>query len=168
MLDTIPLSNGIRPCDLDAGMAYRLTLLIVQERREQTLLVRQWVAQAQWPAAVVALSDAHNEPSAFLSSLREALATHDLVPVRSSFSSPMDGMIDLINALSAAPKEFALALQNYDAIDSTKVHDLLGLLLDYLPPQMHIFVLSTHPPPLSNLARLRVRRQLLQLGGARG
>ncbi len=61
------------------------------------------------------------------------------------------------------PTDFALVLDGYETIDSLTVHEALVLMLDYLPPPMHVVIVSTGVPPLVNIPRLRARRQLLQI-----
>lgn len=57
-----------------------------------------------------------------------------------------DAVAGLLNALIAAPA----------------IHAAVGLMLDYPPPQMHLYLAGASEPPLP-LARLRVRRQLVKI-----
>jgi LuxR family maltose regulon positive regulatory protein len=48
-------------------------------------------------------------------------------------------------------------------ITAQKIHHGIRLLIDYQPPQMHLLIASREEPPLQ-IARLRARRQLVEIG----
>jgi len=68
----------------------------------------------------------------------------------------------LISRLETLPRRFALALDDYHLITSRPVHEALVFLLDHLPAQMHLILISREDPPLP-LARLRGRSQLAEI-----
>jgi LuxR family maltose regulon positive regulatory protein len=123
----------------------------------------------------VSLALEDNQPERFLADLATGLsAVVDQPPespnggggelhiTEDSFQLIEDRVTGLINELAGAPEDFALVLDDYQAITSPAVHEAVQLLLDYMPPQMHLFIASTSEPPLQ-LARLRVRRQMIDL-----
>ena len=57
---------------------------------------------------------------------------------------------------------FLLALDDYHKIPQPFIHDLINLLLNYLPPACHLLLLSREDPPLP-LPRLRVRDELTEI-----
>lgn len=71
----------------------------------------------------------------------------------------------LINALSALPGSFVLVLDDYHLIDSAAIHEGLAFLIEHLPRQIRLVIVSRTDPPLP-LARMRVRSQLLELRSA--
>ena len=53
-------------------------------------------------------------------------------------------------------------MDDYHLITAQPVHDAVTFLLDHLPPQMHLVILTRADPPLP-LARLRARNQLTEI-----
>ena len=71
----------------------------------------------------------------------------------------------LLNDLTALPRDSVLVLDDYHLISTPAVHTALGVLLDHLPPQLHLVIATRADPPLP-LARLRARGQLVELRAA--
>jgi ATP/maltotriose-dependent transcriptional regulator MalT len=69
----------------------------------------------------------------------------------------------LIDNLVDHPSPFILILDNYEVIEAGPIHQAVILLLDYLPPQAKVVIASQSEPPLQ-LPKLRVRRQLVEMG----
>ena len=74
-----------------------------------------------------------------------------------------ESTIELLNALTIEPCDCFLILDDYHIIDNAQIHAAVSLLLDYQPPKMHLVIASRSEPPLP-IPRLRVRRQLIELG----
>jgi LuxR family maltose regulon positive regulatory protein len=162
-------TKSLHPLDqLDAGMRYRLTLLVAPAGHGKTTLLREWMQACSWPMACVALVPEDNLPERFLADLALALQSVGVsvgvsVDVNVLPSSPIDledGIADVANALAERPDDLALILDNYHVIESRQIHAAMAIFLDYLPLHVHVFVASRTEPPLP-LSRLRVRRQLL-------
>jgi LuxR family transcriptional regulator, maltose regulon positive regulatory protein len=161
---------------LDAAMSYRLTLLITPagdgEEAPEVIgrLLGDWTARARWPVYRIALGPHHNDPARFCRALTTSLSPVT-GPMVLDGSSPEACVVEIVNAiaLSVAPwatesvSDFALVLDGYEAIASLTIHEALVLMLDYLPPPMHVVIASAGVPPLVNIPRLRARRQLLQI-----
>ncbi|MGD2077239.1 MAG: LuxR C-terminal-related transcriptional regulator [Chloroflexota bacterium] len=79
-------------------------------------------------------------------------------------------MTTLINDLSTLTEEdnverwLLLTLDDYHVINNQAIHDALAFLLDHLPGEMRLILISRTEPPLP-LARYRGRGQLLALDG---
>ncbi len=158
--------RGITLRDLDAGMAYRLTLLISSEDMAVGALLQRWRMHVEWPVVVMSLTPAHNTPTHFKAALVRCLAPWSgLSPQETHGLSLEETVIELLNGLTALSETLAFVLQGYDAIDTADVHEAVSIMLDYLPPQVHVVITASAPPPLACAPRLRVRRQLLELGG---
>ncbi|MCE1255229.1 MAG: LuxR C-terminal-related transcriptional regulator [Anaerolineae bacterium] len=71
----------------------------------------------------------------------------------------------LINQLSIQNESLVFVLDDYHLIKNEAVHQNIQFLLDHLPPQMRLLILSRSDPPLP-LGRLRARGQLLELHAA--
>jgi LuxR family maltose regulon positive regulatory protein len=159
---------------LDAGMSYLLTLVIGPTRSGKSALLSEWVAARGWPVAWVALEVEDNEPGHFLRHLVAASQALEPEIARAGLPRPepgapwamQDGLAAWLNALAALEGEFCLILDGYERIQAPAVRDLVARMLDYPPPHLHVCLASQVEPPLP-LARLRVRRQLLEvrLGG---
>ena len=68
----------------------------------------------------------------------------------------------LTNELASFPEPFVLVLDDFHVIQSEAVLKIVAYLLEHLPPQMHLALLTRIDPPLP-LARLRVRNQLVDI-----
>jgi len=69
----------------------------------------------------------------------------------------------LFNSLVSVPTDCVLVLDDDHVIQQQLIHDALTFLLDHLPLQMHLVIVSRVDPPLL-LARLRARDQLTEIG----
>ena len=71
-------------------------------------------------------------------------------------------LTNLINDIAAFPDSFSLVLDDYQAIRARSIQESLFFLLEHMPAQMHIVMLSRSDPSLP-LARLRGRNQLHEI-----
>ncbi len=154
---------------LNEGLTRKLTLIAAPAGFGKTTLVSDWLQGVNLPAAWLSLDEGDNDPSRFLAYLAAALHQVDAQigqsvqgMLESSPPPPPESVMPaIINEIAAAPP-FVLALDDYDVIDAPPVHDVLTLLLDHLPPQIHVIITSRADPPLP-LARLRARAQLIEV-----
>ena len=68
----------------------------------------------------------------------------------------------LLNEITAIQNDFVLVLDDYHVLDAKPIDDALNLILEHLPPQMHLAIITREDPDLP-LARLRARDQLTEL-----
>jgi LuxR family maltose regulon positive regulatory protein len=152
---------------LQAGGFYRLALLIAPAGSGKTACLRRWAkdheALGLGKVAWAVLDESADLPDTFLARLQTALEPGQPAGYSHPASSLEDGLIDLLNSLSARREHRVLVLDGYDAIRSPEIHGAVSLMLDYLPPNLLIIISARCAPPLP-LARLRVRRQILELG----
>jgi LuxR family maltose regulon positive regulatory protein len=85
----------------------------------------------------------------------------------STFQSPQPPpseivLTNLINDIASVSTPFILALDDYHVINSPPIHRQLTFLLDHLPPQIHLVIL-TREDPLIPITRLRARGQVLEI-----
>jgi LuxR family transcriptional regulator, maltose regulon positive regulatory protein len=160
---------------LNDGLAKgsRLTLISASAGFGKTTLVSEWIAGCGRPVSWLSLDEGDNDPVRFISYLVVALQTikaglgEGLLAVLQSHQPPQTEAIltSLINDISTIPEQFILILDDYHSIDSQAVDQALTFLVEHLPPQMHLVIVTREDPSLP-LARLRVRNQLTELRAA--
>jgi LuxR family maltose regulon positive regulatory protein len=149
---------------LDAGDSYRLTLVLVLPGSDREAEVRQWLEGVERPAARIVLTTEDNAPAHFLTTLIEGLSALCPTVRRVDRDQPLDaGIIDVLNALLTLPDDVVLTMERYEVIEAQAVHTAVARMLDYLPPQVRLILVSREMPPLPNLPRLRARRQLWEV-----
>jgi LuxR family transcriptional regulator, maltose regulon positive regulatory protein len=158
---------------LDQGLALPLTLISAPPGFGKTTLISEWRASnagRDYPLACLSLETDDNDPIRFLTYLVAALGTLEpdlaesaLGTLQSPQPPPLQAFLTgLINDLGKISHPFALVLDDYHVISAQEVHEALRFLLEHLPQQMHLVLLSRSDPPLP-LARLRARGQLVEL-----
>ncbi len=158
---------------LNEGRHKQLTLVCAPAGFGKTTLVSQWFAEGGQAAAWLSLDKGDNDLTRFLTCL---LASLQSIPVQ--FDENLPGMLaspqppsaeylltSLINGIAAADEPFFLVLDDCHEIDAKPVNDALAFLLEHLPGQMHLVIVTREDPPLP-LARLRARGQLIELRAA--
>ena len=161
---------------LREGMGRKLTLISAPAGFGKTTLLSEWRMihlESERALAWVSLDGGDNDPARFLSYLVGALRTVEagvgeaaLVALSSPQPRPIEAVVTaLVNDLAAIPRDFALVLDDYHAVEAPPVHDVVGFLIEHMPPQMHLIISSRTDPPLP-LARLRARGQLAELRAA--
>ncbi|HQX02165.1 MAG TPA: AAA family ATPase, partial [Anaerolineales bacterium] len=152
---------------------HKLTFISAPAGFGKTTLVSEWIASGEIPAAWIALDESDDNTSRFLTYIIAALQTlitgvgeGVLAALQSSQpSSAKDLLTTLLNELSATEDDFILVLDDYHAIDSKDVDELLTFLVEHMPPSMHL-VITTREDPQLPLARLRARNQLTEIRAA--
>jgi LuxR family maltose regulon positive regulatory protein len=161
---------------LESQMDKRLILLSAPPGYGKTTLLVDFLQTASIPAVWVQLAEADSDPSVFLACIIESIshlpgehdtnighATQTLLESADPGISPQQILTVLINELTdtlAAP--WLLVLEDYHFIASPVVHQLVDLLLENGPANLHV-ILSTRTDPPIALARLRARGILAEL-----
>jgi LuxR family maltose regulon positive regulatory protein len=148
----------------------KLTLISAPAGYGKTTLASQWLGEAGLPSAWLSLEAGENDASRFLTYLLAAVQR--LSP---QLGASMRGMLmapqrppteilltPLINELAALEEAMLIVLDDYHVIHGQPVHEILNFLVDHLPPNVHLVILSREDPPLP-LHRLNARRQMLGL-----
>jgi LuxR family maltose regulon positive regulatory protein len=155
---------------LDAGLERKITLLLAPAGFGKTTLLAQWAARQKRAVAWLSLDVALNDPSCFLRYLVESIQQ-----VQPGFGSAMltdcrrsaptslsSNIVNLLNELASLPVEMTMILDDYHEIKQQPIHDALALLLEHLPPHIHLLIASRSEPPCL-LARLRAAGQTTEL-----
>jgi LuxR family maltose regulon positive regulatory protein len=179
---------------LSAGLGHKLTLVSAPAGFGKTTLVGAWLAalatrqrakgegqigeRGSDPlspprAAWLSLDANDNEPLRFWSYLLAACRSLDPTLGRSAAAllsgaqqpSWEAALTLLINDLADWGGRGILVLDDLHAIDTPQIHEQLAFLLDYLPPSLHLVIVTRADPPLP-LARWRAQHNLCELRSA--
>jgi len=164
-----------RPSLLDClsrGIDGKFTLISASSGYGKTTLMAEWRAKRrqEYPLAWVSLDKGDNDPARFLSYLIAALQNvqdglgQDTSILMQGAQNPFDESIlsVLVNEISAVPQDFALVLEDYHVIELREIHKMVVFLLEHMPPQMHLVILTRSDPPFP-LARYRARGELMEI-----
>jgi len=164
--------------ELNDGLASRLTLIMAPAGFGKTTLVLDWLNQLPAPdfpweqkhCAWVSLDPADNQPVQFFAYLLGALQR--MIPgfcndLFASLENTADVDLtiliqDLLNEFATSGTPYLVVLDDYHVITDKAVHELTNLLVEYLPPNVHILITTRDVPPL-DLPRWRARGYLNEL-----
>lgn len=68
----------------------------------------------------------------------------------------------LINQISTINEQIVFVLDDFHVISNTEIHGLVELLIEHLPSNFHVIII-TREDPLLPLARMRVRNQMTEI-----
>src|SRR5205823_12120029 len=155
---------------LNEGLQRKLTLIAAPAGFGKTTLVSAWVASCDRQVAWLSLDKGDSDPTLFLTYFVAALQT--IAPtigegvlgmLHSPQPPPTEAILTaLLNEITAIPDKFVLVLDDYHVIEAKAIDQALTYLIEHLPPQMHLVIVTREDPQLP-LARLRARGQLTEL-----
>lgn len=164
---------------LERCLSSKLTLLSAPAGFGKTSLLSAWLTErADFlpPVGWIALDSGDNDPGRFWAYFIAAcqnlqpdlgLAALPLIRAQQPHFKPLPaeaGLTSLLNELAQLPEQGGiLVLEDYHLIINPEIHQGLNYLLEHLPANLHLIILSRNEPPLL-LARLRARGELLELG----
>jgi LuxR family maltose regulon positive regulatory protein len=156
---------------LERGLpAAHLALVSAPAGYGKTTLLAQWARASDHDVAWLTCSASDNDLARFFRSVLSAWAV-TWPEIRESRLGVLLGGISpgrdevlaaLIDVAAGAPRQTAIVLDDAHLIDDPEIHRALAILLDHMPARLHLVLASREDPPLP-LARLRARRQLLEL-----
>lgn len=164
------------------ALTRRLTLVSAPAGYGKTTLVSNWLrtltsglspAEGERPevrAAWLSLDEGDNDPIRFLqywlSALQKIVPSLrvDLVGVLQGMQpAQFDALMSLlVNEVAEGAAPFLLVLDDFHVIHAQPILEMVTFLLEHMPPQMHLVLLSRSDPPLP-LARLRAHNQLVDI-----
>ncbi|MBN1191180.1 MAG: hypothetical protein JXA46_15595 [Dehalococcoidales bacterium] len=155
---------------LNAGIDSKLILISAPAGFGKTTLITDWIANIGRPVAWLSLDEGDNDPAlcmeyfvAALRKIKPKFGTSALRLFRSSQQFPVKIVLtDLINEICSLPNHFILVFDDYHEIKDTSIHNALDFLLENMPQNMHLVILTRSDPPL-HLSHLRGRGQLTEL-----
>ena len=155
---------------LNAGLHRKLTLVSAAAGFGKTTLVAEWVRECDRPVAWLSLEADDSDPGRFFAYFATAL--QQIAPTlgsatASALQSPQPPtpeaiLTTLLNEIAAHPDPFLLVLDDYHLLEAPPIDLALSFLLEHMPPQMHLVMMTREDPSLP-LPRLRARGQLTEL-----
>ncbi|HMQ32416.1 MAG TPA: LuxR C-terminal-related transcriptional regulator [Chloroflexaceae bacterium] len=172
-LPGVPPGHVARPrllAQLAGARQARLTLITAPAGAGKTTLASSWARQQSDAVAWLELDAADNDPGRFWPYVLHAVGGAEpatVAPLLAALRGPQPPPVEatlaaLLNGLAARPAPLALVLDDYHVIEAPAIHRALGWLIDHLPPNVHLLIVSRADPPLP-LGRWRARGQLCEL-----
>jgi LuxR family maltose regulon positive regulatory protein len=157
----------------DQGLRTRFTLVSAPPGFGKTTSVSLWLStltDRQIYAAWFSLDEGDNDPVRFLTYLLTTMINMDIEVgsnsldlLRSGQASSVRTVLQyLINEIIASPERMVIVIDDYHEIEETAIHEGLAFLIDNMPPNMHLVMITRIDPPIS-IARLRARGQLTEI-----
>ena len=155
---------------LNIGLNRKLILISAPAGFGKTTVVSDWIEQYKIPAAWFSLDDGDNDPADFLSYIISGIQNIHSTFGQSSLkllNSPNKPSAEsiaslLINEILKINQNFLLVLDDFHLINSNEVLKLVTYLLEHIPGNIHIVILTRYDPAIS-VSRLRSQHQLVEL-----
>ena len=146
----------------------RLLVVVVPQKEEIMDWVRQAIGQIKEPVDWLTLAASDNLPPSFQAHLAAVMNKLALDGRLGSFDPPEqnegleDWIVSLINWAADWRVDRVLVIDNYTIIVAAEIHRAIALLIDFLPPHLHVILITQGEPPLP-LGHWRVRRQVAEI-----
>ena len=158
---------------LNAGLSRKLILVSAPAGFGKTTVVSDWIDQNRIPTAWFSLDSGDNDPAVFLSYLISGIQSFHTEFGEGALKlliSPNKQSVEsiaslLINEIFNINHNFLLVLDDFHLIKSEEVLKLVTYLLEHIPGNIHIVILTRSDPALS-LSRLRSQHQMVELRSA--
>ena len=155
---------------LNSGLNRKLILVSAPAGYGKTTLLSDWIIQNKIPAAWLSLDNGDNDPAVFLSyvisgiqSIHKDFGQSALRLLNSPNSPSVESITSLlINEIINISQNFLLVLDDFHLINSGEVIKLVTYLLEHIPGNIHIVILTRSDPALA-VSRLRSQHQLVEL-----
>jgi LuxR family maltose regulon positive regulatory protein len=159
---------------LERGARSKVTLVSAPPGFGKSTLLADWLGAGQTDrrrVAWVSLDASDNDAASFwmyvVAGLERAVpeAAAALAASPDAPQGAHDVVATLVNALADVPDEVLMVLDDYHVIEQPAIHDGVESLIDHLPPNVHVVIVTRADPPLP-LARLRARGELAEVRAA--
>jgi LuxR family transcriptional regulator, maltose regulon positive regulatory protein len=155
---------------LNLGQHRKLILVSAPAGYGKTTLLSDWISQNSIPAAWLSLDNGDNDPALFLSyvisgiqSIHHGFGQGALQLINSPNSPSVESIASLlINEIINIDQNFLLVLDDFHLIRSNKVLNLVAYLLEHIPGNIQIVILTRSDPALS-LSRFRSQNQVIEI-----
>lgn len=158
---------------LNTGLEDRVTLVCAPAGFGKTTLLVKWLESIDRASAWISLDEHDNDLPVFVHAIASSLQTvfpdacQNTASLLKARQLPLTYQLAtlIINDLADLPQDVILVLDDYHLIHTSEIHNLLNLLIEHLPPQLHLVLTARSDPPLS-LSRWRAKGYLHDLRGA--
>jgi LuxR family maltose regulon positive regulatory protein len=155
---------------LNIGLNRKLILVSAPAGFGKTTVMSDWINQNKIPAAWFSLDNGDNDPADFLSyiisgvqCIHSAFGLGALKLLNSPNKPSVESIASLlINELLNINQNILLVLDDFHLINSSEVLKLVTYLIEHIPGNIHIAILTRSDPALS-VSRLRSQQQLVEL-----
>jgi LuxR family transcriptional regulator, maltose regulon positive regulatory protein len=155
---------------LNSGLSRKLILISAPAGFGKTTVVSDWIAQSKIPTAWFSLDNGDNDPVDFLNYIISGIQSihtafgQSAIKLLNSPNKPSGESIAslLINDILNINQNFLLVLDDFHLIKSNEVLKLVTYLLEHIPDNIHIVILTRSDPALS-VSRLRSQHQMVEL-----
>ena len=155
---------------LSQGLSRKLILISAPAGFGKTTVVSDWIDQNKIPAVWFSLDHGDNDPVDFLSYIISGIQSihkefgESALKLLNSPNRPSDESIAslLINEILHIDQNFLLVLDDFHLINNSEILKIATYLLDHIPGNIHIVILTRSDPALS-VSRLRSQNQLMEL-----
>ena len=155
---------------LNTGLSRKLILISAPAGFGKTTVVSDWINQQKIPSAWFSLDNGDNDPVEFLSYIItgiQGLSKEFGQSSRNLLHSPNKPSVEaiaslLINEILNIKLNFLLVLDDFHLIKSDEVLKIVSYLLEHIPGNIHIVILTRSDPALP-VSRLRSQHQLVEI-----
>jgi LuxR family transcriptional regulator, maltose regulon positive regulatory protein len=155
---------------LNAGLDRKLILISAPAGFGKTTLLSDWINQQNIPTAWYSIDKADNDPVEFLSYIISGIQSiqkefgESAIRLLNSPNKPSGESIVslLINEIIKLTENFLLVFDDFHLIESHEVLKLVAYLLEHIPGNIHIVILTRSDPAIS-VSRLRSQHQMVEL-----
>lgn len=159
---------------IEQGLAKGFILVSAPPGYGKTTLIAEWAHQSQTPTTWLSLDAQDNDLAVinrYLSAfLRNNFPTQQPIPV--DLPSPGNPALEfrallvaVINACSEMEGNITVIVDDYHLIQNPQIHNGLLFLLDHLPCQLRLILITRSDPPFP-LARFRANNHICELHAA--
>jgi len=155
---------------LNLGLSRKLVLISAPAGSGKTTILSDWINQYKIPSVWFSLDNGDNDPTVFLSyvisgiqSIHKEFGQSALRLLNSPNSPSVESITSLlINEILNIKQSFLLVLDDFHLIKNNEVIQIVFYLLEHIPANIHIVILTRSDPALS-VSRLRSQHQLVEL-----
>jgi LuxR family maltose regulon positive regulatory protein len=158
------------------GFTRKLTLFSAPAGYGKTSLAVEWLRSTNLPYTWLSLDEGDNDPSRFLAYLVSAMQrvynridSDELTPdsINNLLAAPElpPGEVvltTLINEFHHLPQPAMIVLDDYHLLQAESVHKQINFLIEHLPEQLHLVILTREDPQIP-LHRMRAKRHILEI-----
>lgn len=149
---------------------YRLILISAPAGFGKTSLVSEWLTACGYSASWLSLDVRDNDLRTFLTyfitglqRIDKGIGSRAMEVLSTQPSYRLEAVLnDIINEIASLSYKIVYVLDDYHVISNREINTVIEYLLDYMPTNMQLVILTRQEPQLP-IANLRAKEQLLEL-----